>query len=345
MAASDPQLPIILYHYPYSPYAKRIVWYLELRGIPYSQCLQPPILPRPDLARLGISYRRIPVLSIGRDIYLDTRLILAKLSLLHPPTPSQTHLSPASTAEHKAIERLLEIHAIDGGLFTRASQLLPPTLPLLRDPKFRADRADYTGTKPDAAAAAALRPEALNEVQRAMALLETTLLADGRDWVLATPEPSLADIEAVWPLHWLVSLPGALPAGLVAARFPRVAAWIARFDAAVAEARARVGKPRSVSGEEAQRVILAAGWNEEALERGGGMVDGEAEPVVAFHGLRKGAMVELWPTDSGSAHRDVGALVAVDAGEVVITTAEGVRLHAPRHGFRFEPAGKSVASL
>lgn len=33
------ELPIVLYHYPYSPYARRVVWYLQLRGIPYSQCV------------------------------------------------------------------------------------------------------------------------------------------------------------------------------------------------------------------------------------------------------------------------------------------------------------------
>jgi len=30
---------IVLFHYPFSPYARRIVWYLELRGIPYKQCV------------------------------------------------------------------------------------------------------------------------------------------------------------------------------------------------------------------------------------------------------------------------------------------------------------------
>ena len=30
---------IILFHYSYSPYARRITWYLALRGIPYSQCV------------------------------------------------------------------------------------------------------------------------------------------------------------------------------------------------------------------------------------------------------------------------------------------------------------------
>jgi glutathione S-transferase len=36
MPQSD--LPIVLYHYAYSPFARRVVWYLHLRGIPYSQC-------------------------------------------------------------------------------------------------------------------------------------------------------------------------------------------------------------------------------------------------------------------------------------------------------------------
>lgn len=57
---------------------------------------QPPVMPRPDAARLGIGYRRIPILAISRDIYLDTRLQLQKLEKLDtrqrrdwaPPRPS-----------------------------------------------------------------------------------------------------------------------------------------------------------------------------------------------------------------------------------------------------------------
>jgi hypothetical protein len=30
---------VIVYHYSYSPYARRLIWYLALRGIPYSQCV------------------------------------------------------------------------------------------------------------------------------------------------------------------------------------------------------------------------------------------------------------------------------------------------------------------
>lgn len=31
--------PIILYSYPFSPFAKRVAWYLQLRGIPHKICV------------------------------------------------------------------------------------------------------------------------------------------------------------------------------------------------------------------------------------------------------------------------------------------------------------------
>ena len=65
--------------------------------------MQPRILPRPDITRLGINYRRIPLLSIGRDVYLDTRLILQKLEQLPLEQP---RLAANSSPEHRAIERL-----------------------------------------------------------------------------------------------------------------------------------------------------------------------------------------------------------------------------------------------
>ncbi|KAJ8119985.1 hypothetical protein ONZ43_g3191 [Nemania bipapillata] len=104
--ASPPNLPIVLYHYDLSPYGKRVVWYLHLRKIPYSQCIQPRIMPRPDVSLLGVSYRRIPLLSIGRDVYLDTRLILQKLDALYPPSAAHPGISGTSP-EHAALEHLL----------------------------------------------------------------------------------------------------------------------------------------------------------------------------------------------------------------------------------------------
>ncbi|KAH8881560.1 hypothetical protein GQ53DRAFT_848128 [Thozetella sp. PMI_491] len=339
MSGSQP--PIVLYHYSYSPYAKRLVWYLQLRGIPFSQCMQPPILPRPDVARLGLAYRRIPIMSIGRDVYLDTRLMIQKLEELYLSLP-RLSAAPASNPEHALLERLLEAFVVDGGVFTSAGQLLPTSLPLLQDPKFLRDRADFSGVKQTREQAEALRPEALAEVRRAMALLETTVLADGRDWLLGTAGPSLADIEAVWPLHWMATMPGALPPDQ-GKQFPLVYAWIERFAKATDAAKKARGKTPTVSGEEAEAIILAAPYNE--VERG---VDA-GEPLAQFYGLQKGQTVQVWPTDTGTAHKDTGDLVSLSSSEVVIETKTGtggaVRVHAPRHGFRVTPVRESTSHL
>lgn len=151
---------------------------------------QPPVLPRPDVKALGASYRRIPILSIGRDVYCDTRLILQKLDR-HFPSGALGSPQP----DGRALQKLLEIWTIDGGVFNRAAQLIPSSMPLLKDPKFTKDREDYSGRSWDKDEIEAFRPEALAHIRSAFDLLETTLLADGRDWILKTDRPSLGEIE------------------------------------------------------------------------------------------------------------------------------------------------------
>ncbi|OTA00058.1 hypothetical protein A9Z42_0035720 [Trichoderma parareesei] len=321
---------LVLYHYGISPFARRTVWYLALRGIPYNQCLQPGMLPRPDVARLGISYRRIPILSIGRDIYLDTRLQIPKLEAMYPQLPRLG----SSTPEEKGIERLLSAFIIDSGIFQNGVKLLPTDLPFLKDPKYFKDRGDFMGTELSVEGMKKVRPEALGVIAAAFELMETTFFADGRDWILKTERPGLADIEAVWVFHWLSGIPGALPKEMFSAeKFPRVYSWIKRFQEAVTFAKKRLEKPKTLNGEEAARVIEGSSWNEEDE----GSVDGD-DPVVVAEGLEKGTLVTISPTDTGRAHKDVGKLVRLDKDEVVIEvkTAKGesVRVHAPRHGYK-----------
>ncbi|KAH7350796.1 hypothetical protein BKA65DRAFT_499005 [Rhexocercosporidium sp. MPI-PUGE-AT-0058] len=321
-----PSEEIILYHYTFSPYAKRVVWYLNLRNIPYTQCLQPPILPRPTVSSIGTSYRRIPILSIGKDIYNDTRLILSKLTHLYPPSPS--HPSLTTTSFNAGFEKLLEFWSVNG-LFARAAALIPKEMPLLRDEKFRRDREDFTGTSWEPEAVERGRSEALVEIRNAFELLETTVLADGREWIAGGEGPGMADIEAVWPFHWLTTLKGALPPSLISStQYPKVFAWISRFDTATRAAAKKAGKAKTIKGEEAVGIMQKAGFAEGEL----GVEEGDPS------GLKKGEWVEVWPTDSGSRHRDRGRLVGLSAKEIVVETEEGevkgVRVHAPRHGFR-----------
>ncbi len=157
---------------------------------------QPPVLPRPDLSRLNIQYRRIPLCAIGRDIYCDSRIILRKLEELFP----NSTLS-ASSPEEKALEKLLEVWSFEANVFGRASQLIPTSMPLLNDPKFTKDREDYSGRSWSKEKIAANRPEALAAIRSAFNVLETTLLADGRKWLLKTDQPKLADIEGKQEVH------------------------------------------------------------------------------------------------------------------------------------------------
>lgn len=204
-----PNNNLVLYHYSFSPYARRVLWYLSLRGIDYAECVstaqaclepctvvlkdvqkQPPVMPRPDLSAIGVKYRRIPVMAIGRDVYCDSRIILRKLEELFPHGALG-----ATSAEDKAIEKFLEIWAIESGVFVRASQLIPTSMPLLNDPKFTTDREDFSGRSWSKEQIAANRPEAVAAIRSGFKFLETTLLADGRAWVLKTEKPTLADIE------------------------------------------------------------------------------------------------------------------------------------------------------
>ena len=292
------------------------------------------MLPRPDINALGIKYRRIPLLAHGRNVYCDTRLILRRLETLFP----SHHRLGASVPEQKGIERLLSSFTIDGCIFALAARLIPPSAPLLNDPKFLKDRAEFTGRNWSVEGQQKRRPEALVQIRQAFELLETTLLADGRDWILKTDSPSLADIEAVWPFHWLNAVPDAIPDSTPSAKtFPRVFSWIERFDSAVKAARDKTGKAMELKGPAAIRHITDAAFMETEL-----VVNEDDET-----GLRRDEMVEVYPLDSGFAHKDRGRLVKLTKDEVAIAvTAENgreIRVHSPRWGFRVQRSAEVSA--
>lgn len=132
-------------------------------------------------------------MSIGRDIYCDTRLILQKLEEKFP-----SGRLGATQPDQQALEKLLEQWIISGGVFDRTAQLIPPELPLMKDPKFIKDRADYSGrsfTKSDMSKG---RLEALTHMREFFQLLESTILVDGRHWIHNTKTPTLAEIHGRW---------------------------------------------------------------------------------------------------------------------------------------------------
>lgn len=148
------------------------------------------------------------------------------------------------------------------------------------------------------------------------------------------------DFLAVWPLHWLIGLKGALPSNLISPQyFPRVFAWIVRFQSAVSSAKASSPQPKTLKGVDAIKQILSHTLS----EYNDGLVDNDPS------GLKVGEEVMLWPIDSGSKHKDRGCLVSLSFKEIVVESKtkaeeETIRIHTPRHGFRIHRTEGSPSS-
>jgi glutathione S-transferase len=291
---------------------------------------------------LNVAYRRIPLLSIGKDVYCDTRLILRKLEGRYP-----VGKLGSSDPDQRAIERLLERYTGDAGIFTRAASLLPAAV--FADPEFIKDREQFSGRKGfwDKDKMEAAKPESAVHIRDAFELLETTLLADGRDWIFKTQEPSLGDIEgeiscsqptgqamltrtAIWPFHWLADLPGALPKSVISPiQYPKVFGWIERFRTALAQAKASAPKQVKVTGEEVVKYMQTAKFAESVGEVAAN------DPL----GLKPGDEIEVFPIESGFQNRDRGTLLTLTPNEVVVgkkmnVGGSPIRVHYQRWGFR-----------
>ena len=138
--------------------------------------------------------------------------------------------------------------------------------------------------------------------------------------------------KAIWTFDWLNGLKGALPRELISeTQFPKVFAWIARFNDALKAAKAKAPKPASLKGDAAAERILNASFVDRELG-----VD-PADPL----GLQQGTEIIVVPLDSGINHYDKGRLIGLTVDEIVLgIDAKGteLRLHFPRTGFRIKSA-------
>lgn len=132
-----------------------------------------------------------------------------------------------------------------------------------------------------------------------------------------------------------------IPPSLVSKeKYPKVFAWIDRFDKAIKTAERSAPKPVTLKGAEAVRHVAQAEFSEAE-----GEVDGN-DPL----GLKKGQDVESWPVDSGFKHHDRGRLVSLTAKEVVLAAqskigGKEIRIHHPRWNFRTRAVSGEGAKL
>lgn len=335
MSHVTPNPPIIFFHYPFSPWSQKVTAYLALRGIPYTSCEQPLTMPRPNLASLGVAYRRIPVMSVGRDIYCDTLLMLEKIDQLFPygKYGNGIQISQA-TPQNKALERLLEKWT-DVVVFKFAAAAIPPTHPAIGNKDFTDDRKALWGREWTFEHQSSLRPEALSVLRANMSFLEDDLLTDGRDWIFAEDkQPGLADIHAAWIFTWLRDMDDALPTNLFSREiYPKTWAWFDRYQKAIKEAMQRhEPNVRNISGDEAVKEITSGPFGDKV----------SVDPKDPS-GLKEGDKAIAFPIDTGFNNKDKGKLVGLSVQETVLEVnadaAHGgvpIHIHHPRWNFAVE---------
>jgi len=76
--------PLILHHYPVSPFAEKVRAMLGFKKLAWKSVQIPMMMPKPDVVALTGGYRRTPILQIGADVYCDTALIARVLERVAP---------------------------------------------------------------------------------------------------------------------------------------------------------------------------------------------------------------------------------------------------------------------
>lgn len=86
---------------------------LAVKGINHSRVNVSVVPPRPELKALGVDYRRIPVVAIGKDIYCDTLMISLALERRLPQTASIFPPRKDGGAKDAALMKLLSFFYAD----------------------------------------------------------------------------------------------------------------------------------------------------------------------------------------------------------------------------------------
>ncbi len=213
--------PLILHHYPMSPFAEKVRLILGFKGLHWSSVHIPNIMPKPDLTALTGGYRKTPVLQIGADIYCDTALIADVLEERAPsPALYPGGLAGASRILAQWADSTLFWTAIPfamqpAGLAHMFEGMTPEAIKAFGD-----DRAVFRANLPrmrpaDANAAFALYLERL----------EATL---GNQSFFFGMAPSIADFS-IYHCLWFVVRGG--PVAKILESYPALQSWRARMAA------------------------------------------------------------------------------------------------------------------
>jgi glutathione S-transferase len=313
---------IILHQYDASPFSEKVRVVFGIKNITWRSCIQPVIMPKPELITLTGGYRKIPVMQIGADIWCDSRGIINELERRFP-SPKGKGLASLGLGLGNALTVWSD------------RSLFGLTLPVIfgagtnaalgGDPAFAEafakDRAELSGGNmawaPEQMAAAiplskvALRAH-LHDIE--------TQLSDGRKF-LAGDEPSLADSAVYYILDFVGFVTGDKP---VFSDHKNIQAWRARIKAI------GHGKRSEISREETIAIATAA-------KPMAPLPSVEDDPL----GFKIGQRVVVAADDYGRNPME-GELTSLGIDHVTIVRKDAkageIALHFPRFGFTIQAA-------
>ena len=305
--------PLILHHYPNSPFAEKIRLVFGFKKLPWTSVLIPNMMPKPDVVALTGGYRKTPILQIGADIYCDTALIADVIETL-APEPS---LYPSSIA---AASRILAQWADSTLFWTAIPYTLQPAgmahmfagVPPETIKAFGEDRAVFRANSPR------IRPA---EAQAAMGIYLRRLeqLLDGQRYLFGDAA-SIADFS-VYHCLWFIVRGG--PVAQIFEPFANVRRW--------RDSMAGFGHGHFERLDSREALQIAHASTAKASE--GLQYDA--------HGIAAGETVVIAATDTGVDPIE-GVLYAATEDRIAISRedprAGSVVVHFPRLGFEMRRA-------
>lgn len=195
---------VILFGYDSSPFTNKVKFALRLKQVPYSLIIVPSMMPRPILREnLQLTYRKIPICVIGREVYCDTSIILEALEHYFLPSQGYGSLYPpaADGRTYKSLIRGFASYWTDRPLFRVTTGLIPGRVWKTR---FGQDRSNLIGHKLDAEKLEKKIPENLSGLDLQLSVLEPLFAETDaqRPWIFSTKKPSLADVALFYQLDW-----------------------------------------------------------------------------------------------------------------------------------------------
>lgn len=343
--------PIALFGYDSSVFTNKIRLSLKLLQIPYTFVLVPTMMPRPILVEnFNLTYRKIPVLAIGRELIVDTSLIVEWLHTYPEIVKYRDRQAKAGignqgqelhqNAQGRVLSRLLSSHFTDRPLFRLTTGLIPGAV---WRSSFGKDRANLIGHKLDPDKLEQKIPRNMVGLDTYLSILEPLFGAvEGEvPWILGGQKPSAADLSLFYQLQWGEQMARGKGidnlTGYEAAdgdgegigelfnrdRYPGLLKWFKKFESYVnnlpsQETRVEMGDRKGVDDVMSRLIESAKSETVPMVPTPNSRLENLEERI----GLRIGSQVSIAPDDTGRANPTSGKLVALSPEEVVIEPNE-----------------------